>query len=357
MRSAALRSAASGASSASRSPVRGCANAMRAACRNCRADERRRPAVDPVADDRVADRGEVHADLVRAPRLRPRLDQRRARRSARRRVRRHRTRAPPSTTAMRWRSRGSRRDRRVDHALRAASACPRRARRTSSRRVRSLSCARQRVVRGVVLRDEDHARRVAVEPVHDARPQHAADAREIVAVREDRVHQRRRRVPRRRMHRHARRLVDREQVGVLVEHVERDRLGLRRRLGAGGGTSTRDALPRLEPQRRLGRARRRRAIRAVVDQPLHPRARQRRHAPRDEHVEPLARRVGDELSRLRAWRCGRRHRVADARVAHSVAAVRPPASRKKISTATMLIADAGVGDVERRERSRHRRSP
>ena len=110
----------------------------------------------------------------------------------------------------------------------------------------------ERDVRGVALGDDQHARRAAIEPVHDAGPQHAADAGEIAAVVQQRVHERAARVTGRRMHDEPGGLVDHDQVGVLVEHDERDRLGLRverRRLGridgdhgAGGDALRRRAL-------------------------------------------------------------------------------------------------------------------
>ena len=66
---------------------------------------------------------------------------------------------------------------------------------------------------------------------------------QVVAVVQQRVDQRAAGVAGRRVHDHARRLVDHDQVGVLVEDVERDVLGLRRRRGAGSGTSTATTSP------------------------------------------------------------------------------------------------------------------
>jgi hypothetical protein len=53
---------------------------------------------------------------------------------------------------------------------------------------------------------------------------------EIVDVVEQRVDQRAARVPGGRMHHHARRLVDDDQIAVLVDDRERQRFGLRRRI-------------------------------------------------------------------------------------------------------------------------------
>ena len=84
---------------------------------------------------------------------------------------------------------------------------------------------RQLLVRGVVLRHDHHARRAFVEAMHDAGAQLAADAAEIGDVMEQRVDQRARVVPGARMHHHAGRLVDDDDVGVLVEDVDREILG------------------------------------------------------------------------------------------------------------------------------------
>ena len=71
--SAAARSAGSSEAKASASPVAGCVKASRWACRNWRSRPYHRPPVGDVADQRVADRREVGADLVGAPGLQPRL--------------------------------------------------------------------------------------------------------------------------------------------------------------------------------------------------------------------------------------------------------------------------------------------
>ena len=90
-----------------------------------------------------------------------------------------------------------------------------------------VKLARQLLVRGVVLGDDHQPGGAAVEPVHDAGPLFAADAAQIVDVVEQRVHQRAARVPGGRMHDHARRLVDDDEVVVLVEDRQRQRFGLR----------------------------------------------------------------------------------------------------------------------------------
>ena len=84
----------------------------------------------------------------------------------------------------------------------------------------------QRHQRRLVLGHDHDARGVLVEPVHDARPPLAADADErVAAVMQERVDQRARLVRRRRMHDHARRLVDDDEVRVFVDDRERNVLG------------------------------------------------------------------------------------------------------------------------------------
>ena len=86
--------------------------------------------------------------------------------------------------------------------------------------------AREHLVGTVRLRDQEHPRRVAVETVDDPGPQLAADAGQVADVVEEGIHERARRVARGGMDDEAGRLVDRDQVFVLVEDRERDVLGL-----------------------------------------------------------------------------------------------------------------------------------
>ena len=106
-------------------------------------------------------------------------------------------------------------------------------------------------MRAIVLGDHQEAARVLVEPVHDARPPHAADARQAVAAMGDeRVDERAARMPRRRMHDEPGRLVDHDEVVVLVDDRERDRLRLR--LGRRGRRhDERDARARARLERRI----------------------------------------------------------------------------------------------------------
>ena len=77
-------------------------------------------------------------------------------------------------------------------------------------------------MRAVVFGDEQQARRVPVEPVDDSRPQHAADAGQVDAVGEQRVHKCMPRVARRRMHGQAGRLIDNQQVVVFIDDAQGD---------------------------------------------------------------------------------------------------------------------------------------
>ena len=94
-RGSASRSGGSGSSTRISSPVTGWRNASSAAWRNGRSSviDGRRPAVGGVADDRMVDRGEVHADLVGATGLEPAVEQ--AHDRARERLERRGTRCAP----------------------------------------------------------------------------------------------------------------------------------------------------------------------------------------------------------------------------------------------------------------------
>ena len=88
-----------------------------------------------------------------------------------------------------------------------------------------VKLARQLPMGGIVLGDDHHAGRPLVEPVHDAGPQFSADAAQIGHMMEQRVHQRTALMSGAWVHDHARRLVDNDDVAILVEHVESDGFG------------------------------------------------------------------------------------------------------------------------------------
>ena len=170
--SASARSAGSSLVSSTRWPSAGCANARRAACRNWR----RRPicapgdAVHGIAEHRMADRREVHADLVRAARLQLQAQQARARRAARA--------SSKCVTAGALAAAADRHaadvvaiaaDRRVDRAAARGRAA------AHERDVLALDLARahllaERRVGLVAAREHEQAGGVAVEPVDHARP-------------------------------------------------------------------------------------------------------------------------------------------------------------------------------------------
>ena len=108
---------------------------------------------------------------------------------------------------------------------------------------------RETDVGAIVLGDDQQAAHVLVQPVDDARPQHAADARQAAgAVGEQGIDQGAARMARRRMDHQARRLVEHEQVLVLEHDVERARLRLRQRR-PWLGQAQRVALTRFDPAR------------------------------------------------------------------------------------------------------------
>jgi hypothetical protein len=98
------------------------------------------------------------------------------------------------------------------------------------------------LVRLVGLGDDEQAGRVLVDTVYDARSGNAADPRQLtLAVMQQRIDQRSVEIAGGGVNHKARRLVDDNQVIVLVDHDERNILGLR--LG-GNGCGHRDS-PRL----------------------------------------------------------------------------------------------------------------
>ena len=118
-------------------------------------------------------------------------------------------------------------DRPLDRAGRGRRPAP------DDRRVAALDpmdaeLGREPHVGAVVLGDHHEPARVLVEAMDDARPQHPADARQAAgAMRQERVDQRAAGMARRRMDHEAGRLVEHQEMRVLVQDVERDRLGRR----------------------------------------------------------------------------------------------------------------------------------
>ena len=120
----------------------------------------------------------------------------------------------------------------------------------------------------VGLRDEEHSGGVPVETVDDPGTELASDAGEVAHVVQERVHQRAGGVAGRRVNHESRGFVDREDVLVLVEHRQRNGLGLDRRRPRLGDVDL-DVLAGADHVRSLGR-RPRKADGALSDQPLDP---------------------------------------------------------------------------------------
>ena len=99
----------------------------------------------------------------------------------------------------------------------------------------------QRAVGRLVAGDDEQAGRVAIEPVHDARPLRVLRRRRAPG---ERLHERAGRVPASGMHDHAGRLVHDEQVLILVRDAERRRRVVRARTGAIVGLVGGDELAR-----------------------------------------------------------------------------------------------------------------
>ena len=95
--------------------------------------------------------------------------------------------------------------------------------------VRASNWAASAIVHRVGLGHDQHAARIAIQPVDDARPRLAADRAELLEVKREGAGQRAAPMPAGRMHDHPRRLVDRDDVLIFIENVERDVLRMRPR--------------------------------------------------------------------------------------------------------------------------------
>ena len=193
--------------------------------------ERRRPApsIRAVTDDGGSQMGEVHADLVRAPRPEGGLDQRQRGRThepvddaiarERRPARAGRAHGHPEPVA------GVPTDGGLDHARRVREPA------VNQRQVAPLDGPRlelagERQVRVIVLGDREEPGGAPVQPVDDAGAPRAADAGEPrAAVGEERVDEGPRPMSRARVHDEPHRLVHHQEVGVLVDDGQRDGLG------------------------------------------------------------------------------------------------------------------------------------
>ena len=156
--------------------------------------------------------------------------------------------------------------------------------------VRELT--RQLGVGGVVLGDDHHPGRAAVEAVHDAGALLAADAAQPRDVVQQGVHQGSAVVPGRGVDHHAGRLVDHRQVGVVVQDGQRQRFRRRRRRHRGGHLQI-DHVAGVHGMARPHRLPVQEDV-ALPDQPLYLRPRSLGHDGGHEVVEARAVvRVGD----------------------------------------------------------------
>ena len=95
----------------------------------------------------------------------------------------------------------------------------------------------QVAMRVVVFRDHEQAAGVFVQPVDDAGAQCAADAGKIVGMGQHGIDERAVFRAGRRMDDHAPRLVDHQQIAILIDDRERQGFGFRSRPSAGAGGS------------------------------------------------------------------------------------------------------------------------
>ena len=203
-------------------------------------------AIDGIAHQGMADMGEVHPDLMGAPGLEL-AGQQRGDRLAVAPVE-GRLQLPmgdrlAAALAHRHFFAGIRMpvDRRIDRAALAAGHAPDEGHVAALHRAGAAVIGElrgQRLMRLVVLGDHHQPGGVLVEPVHDARPADAADAGKAgAAMGDQRVDQRAGLVAGGRMHDQPLRLVDDDDVVVLIDDIERDILALRAPARTASGTS------------------------------------------------------------------------------------------------------------------------
>lgn len=80
-------------------------------------------------------------------------------------------------------------------------------------------------VGGIMLRYQHQARGIPIQPVNDAGPENAPDSGQVAYSVQQTMHQRAGTVPRCRVDYQSRGLVDHQDISILVDDVERDRLG------------------------------------------------------------------------------------------------------------------------------------
>ena len=208
------------------------------------------PAVDRIAEQRVSRLGEMNAYLVGAARLQLDLEQRGAietltdrKFGLRRLARLH---PPGKPFAVNWMAT----EEGGEPSPFARSAVDQRQVNLPHRS--RLECRLQRQQRALALRHHQTTGGVLVQPMGQTGPQLPADAGQVSNPMEQRIDQRARAVARARMDHHPGLLVEREQIPILVENLQRQILGgdLHRR---GSRDGQLDALATSQAARRLRR--------------------------------------------------------------------------------------------------------
>src|SRR5262245_27400555 len=183
-------------------------------------------AVQRVADDRVADRAEMHTYLMGATRVNGNLAQRQSRQVEGPRDSRDRLTRPPGSCghllAVDWIAA----DCGVDPAAGLHDAPDKRD--VLLLHFAIVKLARELLMRRVVFRDDHDAGRAAIEPMNDAGAQLASYSAQIRDVMEEGVHERARCMPCAGMNDHSGWLVDHDDVGILIEDFQRRRFRLNR---------------------------------------------------------------------------------------------------------------------------------
>ena len=101
-----------------------------------------------------------------------------------------------------------------------------------------LNLLRQRHMRRIILRANHNTAGVLIKTMHNARTDNTVDARQILAMIQQRIHQRTAVIAGSRMHHHAARLIDNHDILILIDDIQRNilrlhiqRLRLRQRHG------------------------------------------------------------------------------------------------------------------------------
>ncbi len=183
-------------------------------------------AIEPIAQHRKADVGQVQTDLMRPSGLGQHLEGRKTVESLDHFVKRLRLAAvgTPATDRHLFAVRGMRSDRQVDQ-IAIAIGHPHHDRKILFLGRPLLELFGQPHVGGIGLGHHQHAAGVAIQPMHDARPRRAASRTQILEMKRQRTGQRPLPMPFGRMDHHARRLIDRRDFRILEQDVERDILG------------------------------------------------------------------------------------------------------------------------------------